>query len=136
MPKKEYKKPDNKVLINLIHELNGSITDIAKHLKVSRGSVYNWIRKSPELKAAHATSKEITSDWVRSKLFERIEGVYIESKGQRIYKEPPNITAIIFYLKTQAGWTEKKPHDDNNTAQVLQGLTNMVHQAAIDYPDI
>jgi hypothetical protein len=75
----------------------GFITTIAKRLKCSRPTVYRLLEEYPELKQALTDERETQTDHVESKLFDQI------NQG--------NITAIIFYLKTQAkhrGYIERQ----------------------------
>jgi hypothetical protein len=75
----------------------GLITSIAKKLGCSRPTVYSLMERYPAFKQAVADEREVQTDHVESKLFEQID------QG--------NITAIIFYLKTQAknrGYIERQ----------------------------
>ena len=74
------------------------------------------MRVDPIYAEAVQAIKEVTIDGVENKLLELIEGIQIE-KGEDdegepiVYKKEPNLTAIIFYLKTQAqhrGYIEKQ----------------------------
>lgn len=135
--KQHYKKPSNDELIELFYEHNGCIASVAKALGIHRNTVYTWIGEFPELEQHREQAKKQAIDFVKSKLFERIEGVEIVAPdGKRVYKEPPNITAIIFYLKTQAGWSEKQEDNDKSTETTLKGLARIIQMASDDYPDV
>lgn len=135
--KRHYKKPPHDELVALFYEHNGCVASVAKALDVNRKTVYSWIDDFPELEQHREKAKKQAIDFVKSKLFERIEGVEMVSQdGKRVYKEPPNITAIIFYLKTQAGWSEKQEDNDKSTETTLKGLARIIQMASDDYPDV
>lgn len=74
----------------------GFITTIAKRLGCSRRYVYNLMDKYSTFKDAIIDERELMKDFAENQLFTQI------SEG--------NMTAIIFYLKTQAkdrGYIEK-----------------------------
>ena len=74
----------------------GFITTIANRLGVSRQTVYNLMRKYTTFGQAVSDERETLKDFAEGKLLKQIEA--------------ENMTAIIFYLKTQAkdrGYIEK-----------------------------
>lgn len=87
---------------------------MAKALRISRTTLDVWIEKDDLLKSAIESQNESNIDWVEGKLFELIQGVTIQtfnSNGEpNIYTQPPNVTAIIFFLKTKGkgrGYVER-----------------------------
>jgi hypothetical protein len=75
----------------------GNISDVARSLECDRKTVYNYINRHPDVKKAHLDAKDAAIDYVEGKLFTQI------GKG--------NVTAMIFYLKTQAkerGYVERQ----------------------------
>jgi len=70
-----------------IIEARGFISVAARHLGVSRSSVYNAINKYPTVAEAVKDAREATTDLAEGKLIKLIND--------------ENPTAIIFYLKTQ-----------------------------------
>lgn len=115
------KKPSNEQLIELCRVKMGNITDIADSCNVSRQTIYAWLDKDKDLKIAFEQQIESNIDFVESKLFQRIEGyedkdLYISQYQGDIVSEdiikhyPPDVTAIIFFLKTRAkerGYVER-----------------------------
>lgn len=87
----------NAELKKLLVKYNGNVSDIAKHLGVSRGAVYNRINKYPDLEKLKYEQDESLLDKAEKKMFE--------------LAEEGNITALIFTLKTKGrhrGWAEKQ----------------------------
>jgi len=60
----------------------------AQRLGCTEQTIYSYMKKYPTVKAARDAARESQIDYVESKLLEQIKD--------------GNITAIIFYLKTQA----------------------------------
>ena len=107
----------------------GVIQYAADEAGISRQTFYNWKKKDKEFAAAVEDVEEASKDRVESKLFELIEGVQVQKivQGEEvIYSKPPDVTAIIFYLKTKAkdrGYTEKqeiKLNDINVSIKVVE----------------
>lgn len=83
--------------IQAAQDSKGFVTTIAKRLGISRTQVYNLMKKYPTFKQAIEDQREALKDDAESSLFKQID------QG--------NITAIIFYLKTQAkdrGYIERQ----------------------------
>lgn len=83
-------------IIKAIEETNGFITAAAKRAGVSYVTIERYVRDFPTVQRAVYEAKEGMKDYAESKLFAAIK--------------ENNMTAIIFYLKTQAkdrGYTEK-----------------------------
>ena len=86
-----------KEMINAIREADGFVTKAAELCQVSRTTFYNYLEKFETVKDALVDVREGRHDFVENKLMEAI------SSG--------NITAIIFYLKTQCkdrGYVERQ----------------------------
>jgi hypothetical protein len=87
----------------------GIVTAIASRLGCSRHHVYRLMKKFPTFKAAVLDERENAKDFAESKLFQLIK--------------KDNVTALIFYLKTQAkerGYVERQElsHDGEVTVNV------------------
>ena len=83
--------------IEAIKGSKGVISVIQSRLGCARQTVYNLMERYPTVKQARDDEKEALKDYAESKLF------------QQISKD--NMTAIIFYLKTQArdrGYIERQ----------------------------
>ena len=75
----------------------GNISEVARELKVSRGTIYNRMGKFPELQKIKEEEDERLLDEAEKKMFE------LAAAG--------NITALIFTLKTKGkhrGWSENQ----------------------------
>lgn len=93
-----------------VRDAHGLVTQAAKRLGVSRKSVHNAAKKHPSVKQALDESRERTVDLAESKLIEQIKAGHM--------------TAIIFFLKTQAkhrGYIEKQEvtNSGNMTIRVV-----------------
>jgi hypothetical protein len=84
-------------MIEAIAEAQGFVTKAASILGISRSSFYNKMANYETVKQALADTREKRHEWVESKLMKQIND--------------DNLTAIIFYLKTQGkhlGYVERQ----------------------------
>lgn len=89
--------PTKKEYVSAILAKRGLVSQAAEALGVSRQAVYKAAKKHTEIQEAIDSTREETTDFAESKLYEQI------AEG--------NITAIIFYLKTQGkkrGYVERQ----------------------------
>ena len=101
---------NKKIFLEALEMCNGIISKACLSTGIGRRTVYDWIRDDEEFKAELDSINETAIDYVESKLFEKIEGVYSVGHDNEVYKQPPSDTAIIFYLKTKGkkrGYVEK-----------------------------
>lgn len=106
----EQTEQNKKIFLEALEQCKGIITDACKSTKIGRTTVYLWRDSDPDFKKALEEINETVIDFVESKLFQKIEGVYMQDSENEVYKTPPSDTAIIFYLKTKAkkrGYVEK-----------------------------
>jgi hypothetical protein len=106
----EQTEQNKKIFIESLVLHKGIITDACKSTGIGRTTVYDWIRLDEDFKKEVDLVNETVIDFVESKLFQKIEGVYMQDSENEVYKTPPSDTAIIFYLKTKAkkrGYVEK-----------------------------
>lgn len=105
----------------------GNKTEVCKALSIDRSTLYDWIEKDDALRAAIEAQSEANIDFVESKLFELVEGVTMLGKGDSdggespTYVLPPNVTAIIFFLKTKGkarGYVEKQEIEQLNKGDI------------------
>lgn len=90
-----------------ITEAQGLISVAARRLGVSRSAVYNAINRHPTVAEAAEDARERTTDLAEGKLYGKIND--------------GDITAIIFYLKTQAknrGYVERQERVHSGTLDV------------------
>lgn len=118
------------MLIALVNTM-GIVTEAAKQARIHPSSHYNWINKEshlfdPEYKKQVDTIGNISLDFAESRLFDLISGVRVKS-GRNTYTQPPNVAAVIFYLKTKGkgrGYVEKQligfdPDDESEIESTL-----------------
>lgn len=82
-----------------LKESRGFVTGAARKLQCSRRTIYRYLKESASVQEALADSREERHDFVENKLMTAID------EG--------NVTAIIFYLKTQCkdrGYIERTEH--------------------------
>lgn len=97
---------DKKAVLNALELNKGIVTAACQSVDMARSTFYHWLNTDTEFKAAVDEIQEVALDYVESKLFEKIDGVWIKTAETEdgepiVYKVPPSDTAIIFYLKTK-----------------------------------
>lgn len=110
MNKTEHKK---KAMLEAMEKSLGVVQEACLIAGIGRTTYYNWMNGDSNFKDEVLSMKDISLDFAESKLFESIEGVWQQGSKDKIYKNPPNVTAIIFYLKTQGkkrGYVERFQH--------------------------
>ena len=94
-------------MITAINEAQGYVTRAADLLGVSRQTFYVYLKKYKTAKDALDNSRERRHEWVESKLMKAIKD--------------DNLTAIIFYLKTQGkhlGYVERQEFQHDGEVKV------------------
>jgi len=133
-----YKKPENSEIIEALYECHGNLTLTASFIGSSRRALYNWIKQYPELAEHKDKARVQTHDYVASKLMELIEGVLVQKRTKKgepfVYQMPPNLGAVIFYLKAQAGWSEDPAPDDSESLSYLEQIRELTQRARDAYP--
>lgn len=114
-----YKKPDNERLIAMLRKTGGNVSQVAAALHVSRTMVYNWIKADPELEDALEDVRESLLDNAETLLQQHILGEpALDEWGKQIgWKRLPDLTAVIFFLKTKGktrGYVERMEQEFNN----------------------
>ena len=92
---------NKRAMIIALEKSLGVVQDACKSINVGRTTYYEWLKSDEEFRQGILEIKEVSLDFVESKLFELINGIRKESSRGKIYNTPPSVTAIIFYLKTQ-----------------------------------
>lgn len=90
-------RPTVVAAIEAIQQCGGFVSTAARRLKTSRTTLHAMINKHPKLKEAVDDAREAKKDHAEGKLLNLID--------------QENVTAIIFYLKTQAkerGYVERQ----------------------------
>jgi hypothetical protein len=86
-----------------------SIVDIANYFNFSEKTFHNIKLRQPEVNTAYRVGREKAYELVASKLMKQIKD--------------DNLTAIMFYLKTKRGWSEKQELDvTSNVSDTLQPI--------------
>lgn len=86
-----------------------TIGQIADYLGIGETTFYAIQRRQPEVSAAYKKGKQKAVNWVASKLMAKI------ADG--------DTASTLFYLKTQAGWSEKQYLDvTSNVSDTLQPI--------------
>jgi hypothetical protein len=84
-------------MIAAIEKARGFVTKAADILGVSRQTFYVYLKRYPTVQDTLENTREKRHEWVESKLMQQIDN--------------DNLTAIIFYLKTQGkhlGYVERQ----------------------------
>jgi hypothetical protein len=97
---------NKKVLLEALEKTLGVVTSACRKVNLDRTTFYNYVNSDKEFAAAVDSIQDVSLDFAESKLFELIDGVWAEGKEKddgeaTTYKQPPNVTATIFYLKTK-----------------------------------
>lgn len=107
-----------KAMVEALKKSLGIVSTACENVEISRQTHYRWLSEDPEYKEEVDNITEASIDFVESKLFEKINGVTVQtfnSKGEpQIYDQAPSDTAIIFFLKTKAkkrGYIERQEID-------------------------
>lgn len=109
--------------IEAVRESKGFVTTVAARLGCTRQYIYKLAEKYPTVKAAIDEEREGVKDFAEGKLLEQINA--------------GNITAIIFYLKTQAkgrGYVERTESTNLNVDITLLNDEQLQRLAAGDDP--
>lgn len=106
MPKKEqYNKTQ---IREAIEAAGGIVVEAAEKLGCTPKTVYQYIKRHPDLEDARNEAREITLDLAESELIKKIKA--------------GDTTCIIFYLKTQGkhrGYVEKQDIGVTNSGDVV-----------------
>lgn len=87
-------------VLEALEEYNGIVSTACKSIGLARSTYYLWLNEDIEFAKQVNEITEVAIDFVEGKLFEKINGVSVQS-GENVYDVPPSDTAIIFYLKTK-----------------------------------
>lgn len=100
-----------KAFLEIFPKKAGNISVTCEAVGVSRRTYYNWFEQDEEFKDAILSVKESMIDFTESKLMELIR--------------EKNVTAIIFYLKTQAkhrGYIERAEVEHDASEKLIVNL--------------
>ena len=108
-------------IIQVVKGSKGVISAIATRLGVTRKTVYNYIDRYATVKQAIADERESMKDYAEGKLYQHIK--------------EDNLTALIFYLKTQAsdrGYVERLRIEGNINLTVINDTIRALTDAGLD----
>lgn len=99
-------EPDGLILLRGWARSGLTDEQIAKNMGISTSTLYQWKKDHPEISEALKEGKEVADYKVENALFLLATG-FEDSEGKW---HPPNITAIIFWLKNRKPqeWREKR----------------------------
>jgi hypothetical protein len=104
---KERQSRDKKRMLEALRSTYGIVSEAVKIAGITRPTHYEWLHSDEEYRKAVQDIKEIAKDFVEGKLFECIQ--------------EKDITAIIFYLKTQAkdrGYADRDVSETINIGEI------------------
>jgi hypothetical protein len=122
-----------KAMLEALEKHYGIVTYACKDVGISRVTHYDWLKEDPEYKAAVEDIDNVALDHTESKLHQLIEGVWMETKPDKggetiVYQVPPNVSAVIYHLKTRGkkrGYIERVENiteTHNNTGKVFADI--------------
>ncbi|WP_295363400.1 helix-turn-helix domain-containing protein [uncultured Pseudoramibacter sp.] len=115
---------------------------IAKEIiGISNTTLYSWKKKNVKILNALKKGKDFYEAEAVFTLIDTFKGHYVDEEREEIWADgegkltskhkvvtkrwiEPNMTAIIFYLKSQAGWRDKDlvQVDDNEEVQIVDDI--------------
>lgn len=117
-------KLKKETMIEALQDTLGNVSRACHKVGISRNTHYRWCREDSEYKERVEDTAEEQVDFVEDKLIELIRGVTcskFSKEGDIVYSTPPNVTAVIFYLKTKGrhrGYSEAPINQESNKIEV------------------
>ena len=117
---KQHKATREEAMLLALEDSYGIVTPAARLVGIDRCTHYRWLKEDKDYREAVEDLDNVSLDHTESKLKELIDGVTVEggmdlTTGETtIYKKEPNVTAVIFHLKTKGkkrGYVEKTEID-------------------------
>lgn len=122
-------EPDGLILLRGWARAGLTDQQIAKNMDISTSTLYQWKKDHPEISEALKESKDVADYQVENSLYRLATG-YVDSEGKW---HPPNITAIIFWLKNRKPqeWREKRElYEGEEPKQELSPMEQLVQSLA------
>ena len=122
-------EPDGLILLRGWARAGLTDQQIAKNMDISTSTLYQWKKDHPEISEALKESKDVADYQVENSLYRLATG-YVDSEGKW---HPPNITAIIFWLKNRKPqeWREKRElYEGEEPNQELSPMEQLVQSLA------
>jgi hypothetical protein len=123
-----------KAMLEALEKTYGIVTKACKIVGIGRPQHYEWMKNDEDYRTAVEELDNVAIDHSESKLHELIEGVWMEGKEDEdgnveVYKQPPNVAAIIFHLKCRAkkrGYTEKETTTNEDREMIQPPNVNFI----------
>jgi hypothetical protein len=110
-----------KLMLECLQKNLGIVSKSADEVNIARNTHYEWMKKDADYKASVDAINERSIDFAETQLFNLMAGtkrkvVVVEDGKKKLVevRDAPNVTAIIFYLKTKGkgrGYVEKMEID-------------------------
>ena len=105
-----------KAMLEALEKCYGIVTKSCKIIGIDRQTHYNWMNEDADYRKAVEELDNVALDHSEDKLHQLIEGVWIQGREDedgeaQVYQVPPNVSAVIFHLKTRGkkrGYIEKE----------------------------
>lgn len=105
-----------KAMLEALEKCYGIVTKSCKMIGIDRQTHYNWMNEDADYRKAVEELDNVALDHSEDKLHQLIEGVWIQGREDedgeaQVYQVPPNVSAVIFHLKTRGkkrGYIEKE----------------------------
>ena len=136
----DWKTEEGKVLLRKYMREAKNNDELADKIGISRSTFYEW-KKDPDFSDNLKKDREIINGEAEDALIQLFGGQYVEDVRTEVWEEngkvtkrhvlknkrwvPPNVTAIIFYLKAKAGWTENAIAE-SKTGEYLESLQSLM----------
>ena len=115
-----------RLMLEALEKHYGIVTYACKDVDISRVTHYNWLDEDAEYKKAVEELENVALDHSESKLRQLVEGVTVtgfDDDGMpTVYQKEPNVTAVIFHLKTRGkkrGYVERIENEQVGDQKVI-----------------
>lgn len=120
-------------LIEAMQKSMGVISEACRMVGCDRKTYYKYYNNDEKFKEACDECGDSALDFVESKLFELVDGVTMHKEDREgndvSYDRAPDVTAIIFYLKTRGkkrGYIEKTEQEVVHKLDPITDLLNAI----------
>lgn len=116
-PELRIQHPKKLLMLQALKATFGIVATAADQINISRHTHIHWMNNDPDYAQAVDLLRERMIDLSESKLAQLINGVTVQREtkdGPVVYREAPNVTAIIFHLKCigkKRGYVERTEVD-------------------------
>ena len=115
-----------KAMLEALEKCYGIVTKSCKMIGIDRQTHYNWMNEDADYRKAVEELDNVALDHSEDKLHQLIEGVWIQGREDedgeaQVYQVPPNVSAVIFHLKTRGkkrGYIEKEVEKPTESEQL------------------